>query len=503
MTNCFSEKDLSRLSDLIAAWMGLYYPVERHDYLAQGLQSAADELGFEDNDSFTDWLSSSSIAEDEIKVLATHLTVGETYFFRDKNVFGDLEKVVLPKLIESRRTEGKYLRIWCAGCSTGEEPYSIAILLTWMIRDIRDWNISILATDINPRFLRIAADGKYGRWSFRDVPSGVAEVFFNPVDNAQVQIVPGIKNMVKFKFLNLVEDAYPSLLNCTNAMDIIFCRNVLMYFEPKQAMKVIKNLHRCLIDDGCLVLSPSELSQQLLSQFSIGDNYCGIAYKKKLSISDTVHDTPLLSESVNNQSLMSMEIVAAPDVATAASAADSLDPVNDRIETKSDCQPANDIYGEALYLYLNGYYSEAAEKTKSLLMGDLVEAKYFALLARICANLGKLKDALQLCEKAIDLDKLDAGMYYLMSTILIEMGRPKDAVRCLRKSLYINPKSIPAYITLGNLNWQSGRHKESSKYFSNALSLLGSMMPDETLPDSEGVSAGRLMEIIQSYAGRE
>src|SRR3972149_7870675 len=120
---------------------------------------ASGNFGFDDSEAFIQWLRSSSPDRKHIEVLASHLTVGETYFFRDNDVYKALEDRILPELITSRHTGEKRLRIWSAGCSTGEEAYSIAILLTRMMADLKDWNITILATDINPGALKKASEG--------------------------------------------------------------------------------------------------------------------------------------------------------------------------------------------------------------------------------------------------------------------------------------------------------------------------------------------------------
>ena len=128
--------------------------------------------------------------EPQIEVLARHLTVGETYFFRDKTSFDFLEKRVLPELLAFRRNAGRYLRIWSAGCCSGEEPYSIAILLTRMIADPKDWNVSILGTDINRLFLEKGVCRCLRDWSFRDTPNWVREGFFTRTGDHHFELVP-------------------------------------------------------------------------------------------------------------------------------------------------------------------------------------------------------------------------------------------------------------------------------------------------------------------------
>ena len=200
------------------------------------------------------------MTKQQIETLARQLTVGETYFFRDKKSFELIEGKILPDLIQKRREADRYLWIWSAGCATGEEPYSIAMLLSRLIPDIEDWNITVLATDINASFLQKAAKGIYGEWSFRDVPSGVKEVFFKKAGKDLFELLPEVRTAVTFTYLNLSEDAYPSLTNNTNGMDVILCRNVLMYFTEKSQREVVGKLYRCLVKGGWLMVSPAEIS---------------------------------------------------------------------------------------------------------------------------------------------------------------------------------------------------------------------------------------------------
>ncbi|MBI4418221.1 MAG: chemotaxis protein CheR, partial [Ignavibacteriales bacterium] len=177
MVETVEDELLARFSALVSERMGLSFPKERWGDLERGITSAAQELGLRGPEAAINWFLSSHPDVKRTEILASHLTVGETYFFRDAKSFQALEEHVLPALIASRRQD-KRLRIWSAGCCTGEEPYSIAILLQSLLHDIREWTITLLATDINPRFLRKATEGVYGEWSFRDTPAWAKERYF-------------------------------------------------------------------------------------------------------------------------------------------------------------------------------------------------------------------------------------------------------------------------------------------------------------------------------------
>lgn len=229
-----------RLCDLIAGRMGLHFPPDRWPQLRQGLEGAGKELGFPGIDRFIDALLATPPTPVEIQVLASHLTIGETYFFREKPTFEALERVVLPELIRSRRQNGRELRVWSAACCTGEETYSLAILLRRLLPDLPDWRVSIFGTDINPRYLRKAAAARYGEWSFRCTPDGFKERYFHEAADGLRTVVPEIRAMVKFIPLNLVEDTDPAGPAGTGEIDLVLCRNALMYFRPDQIRKVVE-----------------------------------------------------------------------------------------------------------------------------------------------------------------------------------------------------------------------------------------------------------------------
>src|SRR5712691_1715329 len=275
-----SEDLLAQFSELVAGQMGLHFPHERWRDLERGVMAAAGEFGFRDAESCIRDLIASPLSRDQIRVLASHLTVGETYFFREKSSLGVLANEVLPELIRARRGGQQLLRLWSAGCCTGEEAYSLACLLSGLLPDPQDWHITILGTDINPRSLRKAIDGIYTRWSFRDNPPWLTERYFEAITDGRFGVRDRVKKMVTFSYLNLVEDSYPSLPTNTTAMDVILCRNVLMYFAPEVAGRVVNKLYRSLVDGGWLIVSPTETSQPLFSDFATV-NFPGAVFYQK------------------------------------------------------------------------------------------------------------------------------------------------------------------------------------------------------------------------------
>lgn len=493
MNHSLSDTLLSQLSELIAARMGLHFPKERWRDLERGMQSAARELGFQNVEACAQWMVSSPLTKRQVETLAPHLTVGETYFFRERKGFAALEEHVLPALLRARRDREKRLRIWSAGCCTGEEPYSLAILLSRMIPDWRDWHITILATDINPHFLQKAAAGVYSEWSFRDAPGGIKERYFKRTQEGRFEILSATKEMVTFSSLNLAEDTYPSLLTNTNAMDMIFCRNVLMYFTPERVKQCIDKLYRSLVDGGWLFVSPAEGSHILFSQF-MPVNFSGVTlYRKVASFESQVSSSEAISPRFPSE----------PATRNSQPATRSVEPETrnsqpetffDEAEKTAEVQPTPPLDAEALYE--QGRYAEAVEKLVGWVAQNQNDIHAMTLLARAYANQGKLAEALEWCERAVVADKLNAGLHYLRATILQEQGALDEATRSLKRALYLDPDFVLAHFTLGSLARRQGKLRQADKHFENALALLRTYQPEEILSESDGMTAGRLMEVI-------
>jgi len=503
MNYTISESLLSRFSEFVAAQIGMHFPRQRWSDLQRGIRAALKDFGFQDEEACMQWLMSSPLTKKQAEILASHITVGETYFFREKKSIEILERNILPELISSRREREKRLRIWSAGCASGEEPYSLAILLKKMVPNLEEWNITILATDINPRFLRKASTGVYSEWSFRDTPQWVKARYFKKLKENSFEILPSIKKMVAFSYQNLVEDNYPSLLNSTNAMDIIFCRNVLMYFDQEYQKKVIQNLYRCLMDGGWLIVSPSEMSHILFSQFSTVKFPGALLYRKETE--ETSGQGSVFrdrqSEIADYEAVINQRVTTSPDSGITEAEIEYTTgyPVCEISPPASDHRPPTpDLYEEALALYEQGSYGETAERLLTTVSGGKENPKAMALLTRAYANQGKLSEAFDWCEKTVAVDKLNPGYHYLMATILLEQGRTEDAVVSLKRTLYLDQDFIPAYFALGNICQREGKFKESARHFENALVLLRAYRKQEVLPESDGITAGRMIAIIHS-----
>lgn len=476
--DCMSDSVCQRLSDLIAENIGLNFPPERYPDLQRGMVSAATEFGFADSSRCAHWLLSTPLTRQQLNALASHLTIGETYFFRDRKFFDVLARQILPDLLHHRRR----LRLWSAACCTGEEAYSLAILIDQWGGHSPECPATILATDINERFLQKAAAGVYGEWSFRDAPPGLKERYFTRTADGRFAVNPQIKRHVRFEHMNLTREVGALLGTENGAMDLILCRNVLMYFTPAHARQLVERLHGALADGGWLVVAPSECSQTLFSRFATVSLQGALIYRKQQPGAEVTPEAPLA-------------VFEAPPQENNYSK-----PLNPRAELPHP-------YEVAMRLYREGQYTEATD----ILLGWLRESPpapapttaptawhpgLLSLLTRALANQGRLTEALEWSEHWIAADKIDPAAHYLRAIVLQETGAYEAARRCLQRATYLQPDFALAHFALANLAQRESRRAEANKHFENAAYVLRACAPEETLPESDGLTARGLLEII-------
>jgi chemotaxis protein methyltransferase CheR len=506
----FPDPLLSQFSRRVAELTGLHFPKEKWSDLARAIGAVTPELGCKDADAVLKWLASPSLTQEQVSLFASHLTVGETYFFRDKRSFQILEERILPALIESRRASGqKQLRIWSAACSSGEEPYSIAILLDRMLPDIKDWRLTILATDINHRALEKASGALYNEWSFRDTPPWLKGRYFKKSGKNGYALREEIKRLVTFESLNLTEDFDTAHSSRTKAMDLIFCRNVLIYFVAEYARSVVQKFHGALSDGGWLVTSAFESAHLLGSPFTAIPFEDAIFYRKESGLSGPSQATqgfmaplclPPPQTSAEKLSLWLSNKVAALPLRESP----HTEEVREILLAENDEGPADEAEPERSLatgsLYERGDCAEGKAALFQPASPDNCKAEELALLARSCANAGNLAEALEWCERAIVADKFDAALRYLRATILLEEERVEEAVASLKRALYLDQNFALAHFALGGIARRRGREKEAAKYFQNALALLRACQADALVPESEGLTAGRLIQLISTMS---
>lgn len=437
---------------LIASRLGLDFSKGRQADLKRGLVQACRTSSVSAPETYLAWLATLPDENTEWRRLVGYLTVGETYFFRDRALFEALEQHVLASLIEAYRVQGILrLRLWSAGCATGEEPYSLAILLDRLLPDLANWALTILATDINPDALETARRGCYREWSFRETPQWIRDRYFHRRSAETFEVDPAIRGMVTFAPLNLVEESYPAMVTNTSAMDLILCRNVLMYFTREAQRASVIRLQRALLSGGWLVVSPAEASTDLLHPLAPVNFAGAILYRK-----EPPFVAPLLP-------IWQPEIV---------------------LPELDDSLP---------FAYSSGdLMTPPLPVTSPDITSDLQRAKALA-------DQGRLEEAHELCEAALARDRLDPETHLLLASVCHERGDIPAALEALRRAVYLAPDSASAHFLLGSLLLRQGQRKRGRRSMETVVSLLSSVPRDEPVAGGDGLTAGRLLETARAY----
>ncbi len=440
---------------LIEKRLGLHFPETRHGDLARGILAGARSSSIGAPEEYLSWLAALPDESPEWRQLAARLTVGETYFFRDEACFEALEHEILPALIAARRSQGnRRLRLWSAACATGEEAYSLAIVLDRVLSDRSDWAVTILATDINTESLATAQRGVYREWSFRDTAPEMRDRYFVHRGSQTYELHPRIRTMVTFAPLNLAVDVYPSAITNTSAVDVIFCRNVLMYFTPETQKATVARLAHALVPDGWLAVSPAEGSAELFSRLAHVSFPRAIFYRKD----------------------------AAPAVLTPPRW-----PVEMDVPNASHSWPRAEVEVVPVTVAPEGRADDAPEAVAPL--------KH----ARSLADQGDLDGARRRCEAVLARERLDPEAYLLLAAICQEQGDVPGALEALRRALYLAPDSPLAHFLVGTLRFRQGDDRGGRRAMTTAVRLLGRLARDEVVPGTDGVMAGRLLETAHLY----
>lgn len=271
-----TPKQFESLRKIVYERSGIYFQDSKKYVLESRLARRLEELEFENFDQYLMFLTMGPYQQDEFQEMFNRITINETSFFRNEPQLDYFEKQFLPRLLESRKSV-KSLRVWSSACSTGEEPYTIAIQLhrTLGVR-LGDWRVEILGTDISEKALTAAQSGRYVSYSMRSLNPLVLKRYFTE-QNGYYQIDPTIQSMVRFELLNL-KDALAA--KRFGVWDVIFCRNVMIYFDDAMKAHCAKLFHNQLADDGMLFIGHSETLRNVAVPFEPVVLPQAFAYKK-------------------------------------------------------------------------------------------------------------------------------------------------------------------------------------------------------------------------------
>ncbi len=486
MTPRLSDDDYARFNQLLQNHCGLHFPEKRRTELEYGVQHAFTASTCATLDEYYRALAQAGYGATELDRLVNAVTIGETHFFRDEGQFNALYHHVLPDIIE-RRQALRTLRIWSAGCASGEEPYSIAILLRELIPNVDEWAITILGTDINTEALERARKAVYGEWAFRETRAKQLRPRYFRAQDHRYELAPEVRRMVTLARLNLAEDRYPTYDTNTMMMDLILCRNVLIYFDETAARDVIERLYTALLDSGWLVVGHSEPSVFNYRRFQVRNFPEAILYQR------TGHPTALPRDWGQPLPTRPVEPISVPRVPDLP----PLPPVPIPVTAPFNPPNADRDPLEVAEEWIEQGRSE--EALKVLLPEAAAQPDRLAvcvLLGQVFANLGQWAEAEHWCQQAIRLNCLSIEAYYMAALVYQHQGKLDDAITAMKKVVYIDRNSILGHFGLADLHHSKSQLPQAQKSLDNVRRLLEGRAADEVIPASGGITIGRLRDTV-------
>jgi len=421
--------------------------------------------------------------------LTAEVTIGETYFFRESAQFELLKKTLVPAFRAAHPPDRPF-RVWSAGCSTGEEAYSIAI----MLREIGMPGY-VVGTDISRTRLAAARRGQFRKWSFRGVPDPMVDRYFSKAGDT-FTLAPEIVGQVEFRYLNLAADAFPSMSSGVWGMDLVLCRNVLIYFDKATIARVAKSLLATLADDGWLVLGASDPPIGEIVRCEVMQTPNGVAYRQYRAS----RARAIAARAASTVIPLTAHVWSSPEVEDPTDAAL---PIVVRKDVPLSREPASVIPPASAVMdaYRDRDYEQVvAIVARRILEGNSTDAD-LVIHVRALANLGRLEEAGQACMAALDQHRQSSQLHYMHAVLMAESGLFAESARAAKRALYLDRSMVVAHLALGATLARSGTDVAGARRsFATAERLLSAMRPDQLVPDSDGEPAGRLLEMTRAQS---
>jgi chemotaxis protein methyltransferase CheR len=425
------------IRDLIEARCGLRFDDSQRTSLSASVTARMQQLGLASQLEYFDRLRGEApgIVEAELRNLLNLVTVTETCFFRDTAQFRLFREIVVPTLLSDRaqRRAPGTIRIWSAGCSSGEEAYSIAIALDdlGLYRERQDLSIEIVGTDLNSEALDKAHRGVYSERAVRHVEGRQLGRYFER-DGKTYVLHESIRNRVKFEFGNLTQTPMPS----TGWQDVVFCKNVAIYFRGDVTRKLIEGLRDTLAPGGYLLLGHAESLWQMSEGFELVEHERAFAYRK------------------------AAERGAAPAAQFTKRAPRAGSPVS--------VDPSVE-YDSCLAAFRSGDWDAAESTLTALVQACPTFIPALLLLGGLYAHRGRFDDALGQAETVLKVSDLEPRAHLLLGMVAARRQRPDDALQSLRRALYLDDSLALGHFWLGNLYRERGDVARACQEYENVV----------------------------------
>lgn len=469
MSGSFAQTDVERFRAIIARQIGLHFDDSKLESLDGVLQRRLEKLRRSSSQYLHDL--EAEPANGELGFLAQELTVTETYFFRNIEQFRVFRNVALPDRMRDRGAS-RTLRLLSAACASGEEPYTIAILAHDVVGDA-GWDVTIRAVDINPVALDKARRARFAAWSLRDTPSDVQRKWFHVTEGSMV-LADMIRGAVAFESRNLAVEDFD--LWQPDSYDVIFCRNVMMYFVPEQAHALAARIARALVPGGYLFLGHAETLRGISDDFHLRHSHDTFYYQRKNTL------RPARATARAAECSPPAGRSAFPSVALSDAWVDAIQDAGKRIEAlvmRSDASPGHVLPSapswdltETLDLVRSERFGEALEHVRGLPAEANRDPDVLLLEAMMLTHAGTFSTAEDVCQRLLSISELDPGAHYVLALCREGLGDIAGALEQDRAAIYLDPSFAMPRLHAGLLARRIGERDLARRELSQALSLL-------------------------------
>ncbi|MEO6713369.1 MAG: CheR family methyltransferase [Mycobacteriales bacterium] len=467
MKPALTDDAFDRLRTLLATRAGLVFDDSRRDSLSYAVADRMHASGAATLEAYL------AVVErprsPEVQALLDDVTIPETYFFRNAPQFSALREFVVPELIRHAMANGRRIRVWSAGCSSGEEAYSIAILLRELLPP-GAWDVKVIGTDISTKVVAAARAGRYGARSLGPVDDRMLARWFTRLDDGYV-VNDEIKEMVEFRHHNLVADAaaLPEL-----QADLVLCRNVTIYFNRETTRALMKRLYGSLREGGYLFLGHSETLWQISDDFRLVSLGEAFVYRRDASSGNGA--------------------VAAGAAANANGATPAaVPPANPALSARRTYvagRRSDDVPGVLLPAPVMAKPIVAARADEHPLDG--------ARAALRAGNYGRAADLAGLVYAG---DSLNSDAYMVRGLALTNLSRDNEALVDLRKAVYVDPQAGFAHFLLAGTLARLGDQAAAQRSYRAAAQTLGHSADDHVSAEMGGRKLSELIDLCWQLAG--
>lgn len=483
------QTELERLRDVIGKRLGLQFSNDGLETLAGAARKRLEANHLSSAGEYVERLEQGASLSQELPALAELLTVSETFFFRGQEHF----RALAAELGERPLEPTSQVRLLSAGCASGEEPYSLAISLHEAFPALERGQFVIDACDVNAAMLVKAERAIYSSWSLRATSDVLKNRYFKQ-HGRDFALDEQIRTLVRFELRNLVDEWPP--LGEGAGYDAIFCRNVLMYFAPAVAKRVVERFARALAPGGLLFLGHAETLRGLSNDFHLCHTHDAFYYRKRGE-----HDEPDAAREVRSTQVSLPEVESSLswpiEIAHAAQRIQTL-AVRSRDFFAARTQETDTNLATILALVHEERFAEALSQLRALPEAALGSRDALLLLALALTNRGACEEAEATCRRLLQIDELNAGAHYLLALCREQAGERAAAIECDRTAIYLDPTFAMPHLHLGLLAKRSRDVSLAQRELEQALRLLDNEDAARLLLFGGGFSREALMKLCAS-----